>query len=47
MSVNSLTTGGGQTVIVQGFTGNLSFLNGSYTTASATAHHGHSFDHRS
>ncbi len=35
--VNSLTTGGGQTVIVQGFTGNLSFLNGSYTTASATA----------
>ena len=35
--VNSLTTGGGQTVIVQGFTGILSFLNGSYTTASATA----------
>jgi hypothetical protein len=35
--VNSLTTGGAQTVIVQGFTGNLSFLNGSYTTATATA----------
>lgn len=35
--VNSLTGGGGQTVIVQGFTGVYSFLNGSYTTASATA----------
>jgi hypothetical protein len=35
--VNSLTGGGGQTVIVQGFTGPYSYLNGSYTTASATA----------
>ena len=35
--VNSLTTGGGQTVIVQGFTGVYSFLNGSYTTSTATA----------
>lgn len=35
--VNSLTGGGGQTVIVQGFTGVYSFLNGSYTTSTATA----------
>lgn len=35
--VNALTTGGGQTIIVQGFTGVYSFLNGSYTTSTATA----------
>lgn len=35
--VNALTGGGGQTVIVQGFTGLYSFLNGSYTTSTATA----------
>jgi hypothetical protein len=35
--VNSLTGGGGQTVIVQGFTGANSYLNGSYTTSTATA----------
>lgn len=35
--VNSLTTGGGQTVIVQGFTGAYAYLNGSHDTASATA----------
>jgi len=35
--VNSLTTGGGQAVVVQGFTGAYTYLNGLYTTASATA----------
>jgi hypothetical protein len=35
--VNALTGGGGQTVIVQGFTGAQSYLNGSYTTSTATA----------
>jgi hypothetical protein len=34
---NSLTGGGGQSVVVQGFTGQYSYLNGLYTTASATA----------
>lgn len=34
---NSLTGGGGQSVVVQGFVGVNSFLNGLYTTASATA----------
>ncbi len=34
---NSFTTGGGQTVIISGFTGTSFFLNGSYTTSSATA----------
>jgi hypothetical protein len=35
--VNALTGGGGQTVIVQGFTGQYAYLNGSYTTSTATA----------
>ena len=35
--VNALTGGGGQTVIVGGFTGANSYLNGSYTTSTATA----------
>ena len=35
--VNSLTAGGGQAVVVQGFTGAYTYLNGLYTTASATA----------
>jgi hypothetical protein len=35
--VNSLTAGGGQAVVVQGFTGAYAYLNGLYTTASATA----------
>jgi hypothetical protein len=34
---NALTGGGGQAVVVQGFTGAYSYLNGLYTTASATA----------
>jgi hypothetical protein len=34
---NSLTTGGGQAITVTGFTGALSYLNGTYTTSSATA----------
>ena len=34
---NALTGGGGQAVVVQGFTGAYAFLNGLYTTASATA----------
>lgn len=36
-AVNSLTTGGGQAITVQGFTGSYTFLNGTYTTSSATA----------
>lgn len=35
--VNSLTTGGGQTVNVTGFEGAYAYLNGQFTTASATA----------
>lgn len=35
--VNSLTGGGGQAVVVQGFTGVNAFLNGLYTTSTATA----------
>jgi hypothetical protein len=35
--VNSLTTGGGQSVVLQGFTGTYASLNGLFTTASATA----------
>lgn len=35
--VNALTTGGGQSVVVQGFTGAYSYLNGLYTTSTATA----------
>jgi hypothetical protein len=35
-AVNSLTTGGGQSINVQGFTGAQAFLNGNYTTSSAT-----------
>lgn len=34
---NSLTTGGGQVIQVFGFTGSLYYLNGTYTTTSATA----------
>ena len=34
---NALTTGGGQAVVVQGFTGAYSYLNGLYTTTAATA----------
>jgi hypothetical protein len=34
---NSLTTGGGQAITVTGFTGALFYLNGTYTTSSATA----------
>src|SRR5208282_2268508 len=34
---NALTTGGGQAVVVQGFKDAYAFLNGLYTTASATA----------
>ena len=34
---NSLTTGGGQSITVAGFTGSISYLNGTYTTSSATA----------
>jgi hypothetical protein len=34
---NALTGGGGQTVVVQGFTGKNYFLNGTYTTSTATA----------
>jgi hypothetical protein len=34
---NSFTTGGGQTIVVYGFTGAQVSLNGSYTTTSATA----------
>ena len=34
---NSLTTGGGQSFTVQGFTGANFFLNGNYTTTSATS----------
>lgn len=34
---NTLTAGGGQTLVVQGFNGAFTFLNGSYTTTSATA----------
>jgi hypothetical protein len=37
LSGSALTTGGGDAVVVQGFTGTYSFLNGLYTTASATA----------
>ena len=35
--VNSLTGGGGQSVVVQGFTGRYAYLNGLYTTSTATA----------
>lgn len=35
--VNSLTTGGGQSITVQGFPAAQSFLNGTYTTSSATS----------
>ena len=35
--VNSLTTGGGQTVVVQGFMGAYAYLNGTYTTSTAAA----------
>ncbi len=34
---NSLTTGGGQAITVAGYTGALAYLNGTYTTSSATA----------
>ena len=34
---NALTGGGGQSVVVQGFTGAYSYLNGLYTTSTATA----------
>lgn len=34
---NALTSGGGQSVVVQGFTGVNAFLNGLYTTSTATA----------
>lgn len=34
---NNLTTGGGQAITVQGFTGAQAYLNGLYTTSSATA----------
>lgn len=33
---NSFTTGGGQAITVQGFTGSYTFLNGTFTTNSAT-----------
>jgi len=36
-AVNSFTTGGSQVLTVQGFTGSSSFLNGTYTTNSATS----------
>lgn len=36
-SANTLTGGGGDTVFVAGFEGALSYLNGSYTTTSATS----------
>lgn len=36
-AVNSLTTGGGQVITVSGFTGTLSYLNGTYTITSATS----------
>jgi hypothetical protein len=36
-AVNSLTTGGGQSIQVFGFTGAYYYLNGTYTTSSATA----------
>lgn len=35
--VNSLTGGGGQSVVVQGFTGPYAYLNGLFTTSTATA----------
>ena len=34
---NALTGGGGQSVVVQGFTGKYAFLNGLYTTSTATS----------
>lgn len=34
---NSLTTGGGDVINVTGFTGTLAFINGQYTTSSATS----------
>jgi hypothetical protein len=36
-AANSLTTGGGQAITVTGFTGAMFYLNGTYTTSSATA----------
>jgi len=36
-AVNALTTGGGDVIFVAGFEGSLAYLNGSYTTNSATA----------
>lgn len=36
-AVNSLTGGGGQSIIVAGFSGSAAFLNGEYTTTSATS----------
>jgi len=36
-AANSLTTGGGDVIFVAGFEGSLAYLNGSYTTNSATA----------
>lgn len=36
-AINSLTTGGGQSITVVGFTGAYFYLNGTYTTTSATA----------
>lgn len=36
-AANSLTAGGGQIVIVSGFTGGNAFVNGTYTTSSATS----------
>lgn len=35
-AVNALTAGGGQAILVAGFQGSLAFLNGGYTTTSAT-----------
>lgn len=36
-AANALTIGGGDVILVAGFTGSLAFLNGGYTTSSATA----------
>jgi hypothetical protein len=36
-AVNKLTTGGGQSITVTGYTGSEYYLNGTYTTSSATA----------
>ena len=35
-AVNTLTAGGGQIIVVSGFTGGNAFVNGTYTTTSAT-----------